>query len=52
MSLKPLDVNLADGPLKLWSCGQCKALTLREDKQSHLDWHIRLVKMISGGPDA
>jgi hypothetical protein len=39
---EPLDVNLADETLRLWSCGHCKALTLREDKQAHIDWHTAM----------
>jgi hypothetical protein len=35
-------INLTKEEAKLWSCGRCKALTLREDADLHVAWHEQI----------
>ena len=32
-------IDLSLEPAMLWICGKCQALTMREDKQLHWEWH-------------
>lgn len=41
MNEEPTVINLTKTPLKMSSCGVCKALMLRENEQDHWDWHVR-----------
>jgi hypothetical protein len=43
----PLTVNLAHETLELWICGICKAITAKEDRQFHIDWHDALVNTMA-----
>lgn len=40
--MPPLELNISEGPLKLWICGACHALCMRDDAELHVAWHERI----------
>lgn len=41
-------IDIAHDPLRLWECGECFALVLKESQRVHIGWHTDLAAQVQG----